>query len=145
MFYILCALICVLPSLITGHCYGIGKNPGFSDKPIIKQLSPWSVRVSWDEIVTQRECSDHFLVKYWKTNEPQDIIVSNVVDSHTNHLDLDVKPETDYTFKVVAREIKKLFGIQWDTDDNHSDPEIFRTAYEKGIYKIETKNHLSIS
>ena len=132
MFYVFIVMLCAFPGLISSHCYGIGKNPGFSDNPTIKQLSPWSVRVSWNDIVTQRECSDHFLVKYWKTKEPENIMVSNVVGSHINHLDLDVKPETDYTFKVVAREIKKLFGIQWDTDDNHSEPEVFRTRYEQG-------------
>lgn len=135
MFYVISGLLCVLPNMVFSHCYGIGKNPGFSDKPAVKQLSPWSVRVSWEQIVTQRECSDHFLVKYWKTNEPNNIMMSNIVDSNTNHLDIDVEPETDYTFKVVAREVKKLFGIQWDTDDNHSEPEVFRTAYEKGSNK----------
>ena len=133
MFHIFLLLMCAIPRLVWGHCYGIGNNPGFSDSPIIKQLTAWSVRVSWKEIVTQRECSDHFLIKYWKTEEPQNVMVSKIVDSHINHLDLEVDPETEYTFKVVAREVKTLFGIQWDTDDNHSEPEVFRTQYEHSM------------
>ena len=132
-FHIFLLLLCVLPRLAWGHCYGIGKNPGFSDSPIINQLTPGSVRVSWEEIVTQRECSDHFLIKYWKTEEPQNVMVSKIVGPHINHLDLEVDPESEYTFKVVAREVKKLFGIQWDTDDNHSEPEVFRTQYEHSM------------
>ena len=66
----------VLPYSVYGHCYTIGANPGFSDVPSVTQLTPWMVRVSWKEVVTQRECSDHFLVKYWRTDDPQNVMIS---------------------------------------------------------------------
>ena len=124
--------VCVFPNYVVGHCYTIGANPGFSDAPRVTQITPRMVRVSWEEVVTQRECSDHFLVKYWKSDEPQNMMVSKLVGQQINYLDLEVIPEVQYTFKVVAREIKKLFGVQWDTDDNHSDALVFRTSYDPG-------------
>ena len=122
----------LFPTSIYGHCYTIGSNPGFSDVPSVTQLTPWMVRVSWKEVVTQRECSDHFLVKYWRTDEPQTPMISKLVGQQVSHLDLEVIPEVQYTFKVVAREIKKLFGVQWDTDDNHSGALVFQTSYDPG-------------
>jgi hypothetical protein len=117
--------IFVFPNSVYGHCYTIGANPGFSDVPSVTQLTPWLVRVSWKEVVTQRECSDHFLVKYWRTDDPQNVMISKLVGQQVSYLDLEVAPNAQYAFKVVARDIKKLFGIQWDTDDNHSGALVF--------------------
>ena len=132
MFLCILAVICFLPNRAWGHCYGIGANPGFSDVPNITQLSPFRVRVSWENVVTQRECSDHFLVKYWTNDEPLNIHVSQLVGQTVDHLDIEVLPEVKYTFIVVAREIKKLFGVLWDTDDNHSKRIVFQTSYDPG-------------
>ena len=119
--------------LVWGHCWGIGANPGFSNGPKISQLTPSSVTVSWEKVVTRPDCSDHFLVKYWKTNVPKDVKFSRPIGNQIHHLDLEVDPEVEYTFQVIAREIKKVFGMTWDTDDNHSRVTKFRTSYEPGI------------
>ena len=120
---------------VYSHCYGAGKNPGFSGAPTVKQLTPWKVRVSWAEVATQRKCADHFLVKYWETTHepgPRNIMVSELVGENVHFIDLDVSRDISYKFVVVAREIKKLFGVQWDTDDNHSPPVVFRTSFNPG-------------
>ena len=131
---------------VCSHCYGAGKNPGFSGAPTAKQMTPWTVRVSWAEVTTQRKCADHFLVKYWENNHepnPRNIMVSELVGQNVHFMDLDVSRNVQYTFVVVAREIKKLFGVQWDTDDNHSPPVVFRTSFNPGkLHKNLTKDRL---
>ena len=131
---------------VYSHCYGAGQNPGFSGAPTVKQLTPWKVRVSWAEVATQRKCADHFLVKYWESNHepaPRSIMVSELVGQNVHFMDLDVSRNVQYTFVVVAREIKKLFGVQWDTDDNHSPPVVFRTSFNPGkLHKNLTKDRL---
>ena len=131
---------------VYSHCYGAGKNPGFSGAPTVKQLTPWKVRVSWAEVATQRKCADHFLVKYWETSHepgPRNIMVSELVGQNVHFIDLDVSRDVSYRFVVVAREIKKLFGVQWDTDDNHSPPTVFRTSFNPGkLHRSATKDWL---
>ena len=139
MFTGIIILFCVSPTFVRGHCYGIGANPGFSNGPHVTQLTPFTVRVSWEKVVTRRDCSDHFIVRYWKTETyrnilqvPKDISYSEQLGQQANHVDLEVIPEVEFSFQVNAREVKKTLGITWDTDDNHSGITKFSTSYEPG-------------
>ena len=38
--------------------------------PTVHQVKIDKVRVSWKDIVKNRECADQFLVKYWPRNQP---------------------------------------------------------------------------
>jgi hypothetical protein len=44
---------------------------GFTGPPKVEQIDLATVRVSWEGLVTQRECADQFLVKYWQRTNPQ--------------------------------------------------------------------------
>ena len=71
--------------------------------------------------------------------DPKNVMISKLVGQKFDHLDLEVVPEVKYTYKVIAREIQKLFGVQWDTDDNHSDALVFRTSYDPGTVVADFK------
>ena len=88
VFLVIVIIFSCAPSAYS-HCYGVGKNPGFSGEPTVKQLTPWRVRVSWAEVATQRKCADHFLVKYWETSHepgPRNIMVSELVGQNVHLL-----------------------------------------------------------
>ena len=128
------------PNFVRSHCWGIGENPGFLHGPELLQLTPWRVRVSWDRVVTKRYCSDHFIVRYWKTDSPGDIRSSQQVGQQVDYVDVGVTPEVEYKFKVIAREIKKVLGVQFDTDDNHSAVTRFQTHYDPGMMILNIIN-----
>jgi hypothetical protein len=52
---------------------------GFTGPPKVEQIDLATVRVSWEGLVTQRECADQFLVKYWQRTNPQSYLTSDLV------------------------------------------------------------------
>lgn len=88
-----------LVSQAQAYCWAAGRNPGFSGPPTIEQVSLQHlfpidrisiqkatlfflqvkidvVRVTWGDVVTQRECADNFVVKFWPRSAPNDYEVS---------------------------------------------------------------------
>ena len=121
--------ISLLLQLITKHtdayCWGAGRNPGFSGEPKVEQISILRVRVSWEGIVTQRDCADSFLVKSWKQNDPQDYKLSELVDKDANYMNVDVLPRIYHEFQVIAREDK---GLVLGVDYNKSKAVKYKTS-----------------
>ena len=96
------------------YCWQSGWNPSFTGPPGVSEIQPNVVRVSWAGIVTRKNCSDSFLVKYWKQNQPSDYKLSNQVDSNANFLVIRVEPNTSYTIQAIAREDKGILGIDYN-------------------------------
>lgn len=51
------SLSLLLPAA-SGYCWQAGYNPDFKDKPVVEQVKIDMVRVSWKDIVINRECAD---------------------------------------------------------------------------------------
>ena len=58
-----CAIIIsiLIPLKVSAYCWEAGKNPGFSGPPIVQQINMNTVRVSWVDLVTQKDCADQFI------------------------------------------------------------------------------------
>ena len=63
----------------TGYCKSIGWNPQFTAAPTVVQIERTTVQVSWAGVVDMIECADQFRVKYWKSYEPNNYLMSNLV------------------------------------------------------------------
>ena len=64
---------------------------GFTGPPKVEQIDLATVRVSWDGLVTQRECADQFLVKYWQRSNPQSYITTELLDRNAVTIDVKVQ------------------------------------------------------
>lgn len=118
-------LLSIFTHRTNGYCWEPGKNPGFTGPPKVEQIDLQNVRVSWDGLVTQRDCADQFLVKYWQRSNPQDYSTSDLLDVNANSVVVKVIPKVDYQFQAVAREDKGVIGgIDW----NKSPLTDFRTS-----------------
>ena len=79
------------------------------------QVNLTTVRVSWKNVVKNRECTDQFLVKYWPRDRPSEYEATDMVRNTENSSDVNVTPEIAYKFQAVAREDKGLIGgIIWN-------------------------------
>ena len=123
-----CAILFILHtpvSLVQAYCWEPGKNPYFTGAPIVKQVDLQTVRVSWSGLVEMRECTDQFLVKYWKKTNPQGYKLTKMVNRQVSTIDIKVSPKVDYRFQAVAREDKgSVIGVDW----NKSEITDFRTS-----------------
>ena len=93
---------------VNAYCWQPGKNPGFTGPPVVRQVDIRTVRVSWFGLVTERDCADQFLVKYWPRTAPQNYMTTALVDNDINFIDIEVTPKLDYEFQAVAREDKGI-------------------------------------
>ena len=97
------------------YCWQVGWNPSFTGPPVVSEIQPNVVRVSWAEIVENKKCADNFLVKYWKQEEPKGYKFSNMTDSNAEFLDIQVEPNTLYKIQLIAREDKgSIGGIEYN-------------------------------
>ena len=97
------------------YCWQSGWNPSFTGPPVVSEIQPNVVRVSWAGIVTRKNCSDSFLVKYWKQNQPASYKLSNQVDPNANFQVIQVEPNTSYMIQAIARENKGLIlGVDYN-------------------------------
>ena len=104
---------CVIGS--QAYCWQAGYNPGFTGPPTVYQVKLDTVRVSWKNIVKNRECADQFLVKYWQSTQPSVYYTTDLVSATDNSTDIKVTPEIAYKFQAVAQEDKGLIGgIDWN-------------------------------
>lgn len=99
----------------SAYCATAGHNPGFSEGPVVQQLDMTRVRVSWKGIVTQRSCTDQFLVKYWPAASPSDYKMSKMVTMDEDFVDIDkIMAKITYQYQAVAREDKGWLGTDWN-------------------------------
>ena len=107
--------VLTLATNVNGYCWQAGHNPGWSGPPKVSQRAMDLVRVSWKDMVTQRECADNFVVKYWPKSAPANYRVTDLVAKSANFVDIKVTPKIDYNFQAVAREDKGLIGgVDWN-------------------------------
>ena len=98
-----------------GYCWQVGYNPGFTGPPKVEQVAINEVRISWEGIVTHRDCADQFLVKYWPRTSPNAYETSELVPPDVSYMQVKVTPKVTYQFQAVAREDKGLVGgIDWN-------------------------------
>ena len=124
---------------INGYCWQPGWNPSFSAPPLVTQLSPTIVQVSWKGIINNQNCADQFLVKYWRKTRPNDYLQSDLVATSVDAVILSgIIPRIEYVYQVIARE-DKLMGI----DYNRSPTAQFTTSTKSVIPKHSPVNHPS--
>ena len=91
-------------------CWQNGLNPTFTGPPVVSQIQPYVVRVSWADIVDYKMCTDSFLVKYWKHDEPNGYKLTR--GTKADFEDIWFSGHTIFTFQVNAREDQGVFGIR---------------------------------
>ena len=126
--HLLICLLLVLQILIqhtNAYCWQSGWNPSFTKEPHVSQISITKVRVSWEGIVSKRECADSFLVKYWRETNPSNYELTDPVNIDQSFLDIKVQPKVGYLFQVIAREDK---GMILGVDYNKSKTTKWRTS-----------------
>ena len=96
------------------YCWQSGWNPSFTGPPMVSEIQPNVVRVSWEGIVTRKKCADSFLVKYWKQNRPQGFKMSDKTDANADFLDMRVQPNTSYAIQAIAIEDKHIYGKDYN-------------------------------
>ncbi len=112
---LLLSMLSVSTVSVSGYCWGAGQNPGFSGRPRVTQLAIDRVRVSWEGMVTQEECADNYVVKYWRRHSPNDYDITEIVPKGKYQVDIEVAPKRAYMFQAVAREEKGVVGgVDWN-------------------------------
>merc|ERR1712012_168043 len=104
-----------------GYCKSLGWNPSFNGPPLVEQLTLTSVRVSWAGKLEQAECADNIIVKHYKGINSNDYHLSEPLPTEvTSYVVLDLTPNIEYTYQVIARE-EKGFG-EWTTTGGRRPP-----------------------
>jgi len=105
-------------------------------KEFVPQLSLTSVRVSWHGLLDQGECADNILVKHYRGIDSNNYEISDPLDiSVTSYIVHDLTPNQDYTYQVIAREEKGIFGV----DYNRGDKTVFGTSLQNRELGLEVK------
>lgn len=116
---------------VTAYCWEAGRNPTFTEAPLVEQVDIRTVRVSWHGRIDMRECADQFLVKYWQKNNPQDYQLTPLMHNNLSSVLIEIVPRVEYTFQAIAREDKgQVLGIEY----NKSPKTHFKTsAYNEEV------------
>jgi len=90
-------------------CRQNGLHPNFTGPPVVSQIQPLVVRVSWADIVDHKMCADSFLVKYWKHDGPYEEyrLTKGTKD---DFVDIWFSLHTRISFEVIAREDQGIIG-----------------------------------
>ena len=106
-------ILIVGASHVWGYCWQAGQNPGWAGPPKVSQRSMDTVRVNWAGMVTKRECTDNFVVKYWPISSPANYHITELVDPSINFVDIKITPKIDYNYQVnLIFQGKKISIIQ---------------------------------
>ena len=90
-------------------CWQNGLHPTFTGPPVVSEIQPYVVRVSWADIVDHKMCADSFFVKYWKHDEPNGYKITK--GTKADFVDIWVSFDTTYSFEVIADEDRGVSGI----------------------------------
>ena len=114
--FVFISTILVVHFIVYSHayCWQSGWNPSFTGPPVVSEIRPNVLRVSWEGIVTRKSCADSFVVKYWTQDPYRDFNMSDVTDSNADFLDIRVLPNTSYTIQAIAREDKGYYGADYN-------------------------------
>ena len=97
-------LLFVATRYINARCCR-GRKPEFVLGPIVANVSPKLVSVSWLGSIIPRDCADEFEIFYWKTNAEQHSIQKKLSNQKDGKVLITVYSNTLYTFQVKAKEI----------------------------------------
>jgi len=126
----LVAVVLLLATVLAschGYCKSLGWNPSFNGPPTVEQLTLTSVRVSWAGRLEQAECADNIIVKHYKGINSNDYYLSEPLPTEvTSYVALDLTPNLEYTYQVIAREEKGLWGV----DYNRGEKTTFTTSIQ---------------
>jgi len=114
---VVAVLLLLAAELPSCHCYckSLGWNPSFNGPPLVEQLTLTSVRVSWAGKLEQAECADNIIVKHYKGINSNDYHLSEPLPTEvTSYVVLDLTPNLEYTYQVIAREEKGLWGVDYN-------------------------------
>ena len=123
--------LCVFPASSWAACPF--QNPfSFLDPPMVTnvvdkdgKVAADRVRVSWGK-VDNFKCVDFFQIEYYEDHDPVNTVqMSGKINKNRKSLDINIKPCSDYRFKVIASEDWK--GMRED----------FKTASEIMEFKLE--------
>ena len=82
-----------------------GRKPEFVLGPIVANVSPTLVSVSWLGSIIPRDCADEFEIFYWKTNSEKRSNQKKFSNQKDGKVLITVYSNTIYTFQVKAKEI----------------------------------------
>jgi len=107
-----------LPAAVVSYCT-IG-NPYWvkSGKPTVEQVTLTSVRISWPGLLKNIQCTDNMIIKYFKADNTNDYQMSEMFSVNTNSFIVrDLVPNQPYTFQVIAREEKGVWGVDYNKSE----------------------------
>jgi len=106
------------------YCTGVGANPGWKGPPIVEQITLTKVRVSWEGLLTRKDCADNLMVKYWPVMDPSNYSIAGPVSTDTVEIEMsDIISRREYAYQMIAREERGILGV----DYNKSGTTKFRT------------------
>ena len=82
-----------------------GRKPEFVLGPIVANVSPTLVSVSWLGSIIPRDWADEFEIFYWKTNSEKRSFHKKLSNQKDGKVLVSVYSDTIYTFQVKAKEI----------------------------------------
>ena len=142
-----CLLMSININSTKAYCWQAGWNPSFNGPPTITQVDSTTVRISWKDVIQNKECADGFLVKYSKGSHlGRPYKLSAIQSAKTDALEInEIEPEVEYAYQVIAREDKGRQGV----DYNRGPTITFRTRHtftpEKGnINAKEQVNNMKL-
>ena len=97
-------LLLVSTRYINARCCR-GRKPEFVLGPIVANVSPALVSVSWLGSIIPRDCADEFEIFYWKTNSEKRSNQKKFSNQKDGKVIITVYSNTLYTFQVKAKEI----------------------------------------
>ena len=100
-----------------------GRKPEFVLGPIVANVSPTLVSVSWLGSIIPRDCADEFEIFYWKTNSEQRSNQKKLSNQKDGKVLIPVYSDTQYTFQVMAKEISSGL-LCWSSEVLSSEIEI---------------------
>ena len=100
-----------------------GRKPEFVLGPIVANVSPTLVSVSWLGSIIPRDCADEFEIFYWKTNAEQRSNQKKLSNQKDGTVLIPVQSDTLYTFQVMAKEISSGL-LCWSSEVLSSEIEI---------------------
>lgn len=107
-----------LPAAVVSYCT-IG-NPYWvvGGKPTVEQVTLTSVRISWPGLLGNIQCADNMIIKYFKADNTNDYQMSEIFSVNTNSFIVrDLVPNQPYTFQVIAREDKGVWGVDYNKSE----------------------------
>ena len=81
------------------------ENPGFSGAPLVQQINSTAVEVNWENITTNRECANSFVVKKMDPKNTESHVMSaSLPITQFSYTVNDLVPHQENIFQVINKE-----------------------------------------